>query len=123
MRPMKSVQEDKTNQIIKTIEDKLASGLSTIQAKLENILEKRLEENIQKVIPPNKTIGDTYAAAVGNPENLMTATNFRAIMFASKNEELAEETERKRRECNLVIHRKEEQPNNEDQKFVDDFIK
>ena len=46
MRPMKSVQEDLTNQIIKTIEYKLASGLITIQAKLENILEKRLEENI-----------------------------------------------------------------------------
>ena len=43
------------------------------------------------MIPPNKTIGDTYAAAVGNPENLMPATNFRAIMLASKNEELAEE--------------------------------
>ena len=65
MRPMKSVQEDQTNQIIKTIEDKLASGLSTIQAKLENILEKRLEENIQKEIPTNMKIGDTYAAAVG----------------------------------------------------------
>lgn len=123
MRPMKIVREDQTNQIIKTIEDKLACGLSTIQAKLENILEKRLEENIQQVIPPNKTIGDTYAAAVGNPENLMPATNFRAIMLASKNEELAEETERKRRECNLVIHGKEELPNNEDQKFVDDLIK
>ena len=94
---MKIVRDDQTNQIIKTIEDKLASGLSTIQAKLENILEKRFEENTQQVIPPNKTIGDTYAAAVGNPENLMPATNFRAIMLASKNEELAEQTERKRR--------------------------
>ena len=84
---------------------------------------RKIEENIQQVIPPNKTIGDTYAAAVGNPENLMPATNFRAIMLASKNEELAEETERKRRECNLVIHGEEELPNNEDQKFVDDLIK
>ena len=45
----------------------MASGRSTIQAKLENILEKRLEENIQKVIPPNKTIGDTYAETDTSP--------------------------------------------------------
>ena len=61
-------------------------------------------------------------AAVGNPENLMPATNFRVMMLASKNEELAEETVRKRRGCHLVIHGKEELPNNEDQKFLDDLI-
>ena len=43
--------------------------------------------------------------------------NFRAIMLTAKNEELAEEADRKRRAANLIIH-----GINDDKKFINDLI-
>ena len=48
--------------------------------------------------------------------------NFGAIMMATKNEELAEEAERKARSTNMVIHGKEELLPDEDKLFVDNLI-
>ena len=44
-------------------------------------------------------------------------------MMAAKNEELAEETERKLRCANIVIHGTQEVKPEEDKEFIDDFIK
>ena len=43
-------------------------------------------------------------------------------MLATKNEELAEETERKRRWQYLIIHGKEEIPSDDDKEFINQMI-
>ena len=88
-----------------------------------------MEEQIPKIVDTEsllsnkKLTGPTYAAAVGRQETHMPTNDFRAIILASKNEELADESERKRRACNLVIHGKEELSTNDDKEFMDDLIK
>ena len=55
------------------------------------------------------------------------ATNqkdFRSIMMASKNEEIAEETEKKMRCCNIIIHGKTESTDKDsDDQFITSLIK
>ena len=53
----------------------------------------------------------------------VSGTNFRAIMLATKNEELAEETEKKRRARNIMIHGKVELSEDDDKNFVNNLIK
>ena len=44
-------------------------------------------------------------------------------MLTAKNEELAEEADRKRRAANLIIHGKDEEVwSNDDKKFINDLI-
>ena len=52
-----------------------------------------------------------------------TPDNFRSIMLATKNEERAEEAEKKRRSKNLIVHGKEEQTPEEDNTFVNEMLK
>ena len=50
----------------------------------------------------------SYSGIVGDSQAEKTPKAFREIMIATNNEELAEETAKKRRECNLTIHGKME---------------
>ena len=86
-----------------------------------NISESIAESN--ENFTPNQI--RSYSATVGNGANeaSVTVKNFRTIMMATKNEELAEEAERKRRGKNLIIHGKEEMASDEDSEFVNNMIK
>ena len=79
----------------------------------ELITEKKKEDD-----NPNSKVASsvTYSSIVGESQSETTPTSFRAIMMATKNEELAEEAEKKRRECNLIIHGKE--GNGDDDKLL-----
>ena len=46
----------------------------------------------------------SYAAAVGQKSAAYSDKSFREIMMETKNEELTEEAERKRRAKNIIIH-------------------
>jgi hypothetical protein len=85
----------------------------------ELITEKKKEDD-----NPNSKVASsvTYASIVGESQSESTPTSFRAIMMATKNEELAEEAEKKRRECNLIIHGKEEN-GDDDKLFVQNLNK
>ena len=64
----------------------------------------------------------TYATVVKDQKK-GNMNNFRAIMMATKNEELAEEAERKASSTNIVIHGKEELLPDEDKLLVDNLMK
>ena len=111
--------------IIKLIEEKLSTGLTAIKVNVNQLI----EEKINTIIEPTST--DTksnelrsYANVVGKSQYSNSVPNdFRAMMMANRNEELAEETEKKRRSTNLIIHGKHESTEANDKDSVDNLIK
>ena len=68
---------------------------------------KQIEKKLEEVISDNKT----YADSVNNkqhskntPHKLNQNLDFRAIMKETKNEELAEESDKQFRKCNIILH-------------------
>ena len=103
-----------------------------LESTISNIVEKKLDEkqvtNTVKATtattPATHGSPASYASVVGsNQAEDISGTNFRAIMLATKNEELAEETEKKRRAHNLIIHGKVELSVDDDRNFVSNLIK
>ena len=82
-----------------------------LESTISNIVDKKLDEKQAKNTDKatTATIPASYASVVGsNQAEDVSGTKFRAIMLATKNEEFAEETEKKRRAHNLIIHGKVE---------------
>ena len=109
--------KDNTNELAKLIEEKLSAGLNTIQTNMENFIKEKLTEKS----PPDVTMDDisdkettTYADLLKTGSKNITSNNFRCIMLEAKNEELAEQFEKRRREKNLIIHGKKEQSKEDD---------
>ena len=61
----------------------------------------------------------SYAETVGN----QGVKNFRTIMMATKNEELAEENEKKARARNFILHGKEDVCEADDEEFMQNLFK
>ena len=104
--------------IVKLIEEKLNTGLNAIKINVNQLIENKLNT----IIEPNTTETNSnkiqnYANVVGKNQNSVTS-DFRTIMRANRNEELAEETEKKRRSNNLIIHGKDESAEGYDKFFV-----
>ena len=110
--PVKTNAENSTPNILTLIKDLQTSIDKRFSDMHELITEKKKEDD-----NPNSKVASsvTYANIVGESQSDSTPASFRAIMMATKNEELAEEAEKKRRECNLIIHGKEE--NGDDDKL------
>ena len=111
--------------IVKLIEEKLNNGLTAIKVNVNQLI----EEKINTIIEPT-SIGTklnelrSYANVVGKSQNSNSVPNdFRAMMMANRNEELAEETEKKRRSTNLIIYGKHESTEANDKDSVDNLIK
>ena len=116
-----------TLQLVKLIEEKMTMGFNTIQVNMESII----KEKLSKLSNPDVAMEDTsnqstinehesYARVVSQKS---TPENFRSIMLATKNEERAEESEKKRRSKNLIIHGKGEQTPEEDETFTNEMLK
>ena len=109
--------------IVKLIEEKLNTGLNAIKINVNQLIENKLNT----IIEPNTTETNSnkiqnYANVVGKNQNSVTS-DFRTIMRANRNEELAEETEKKRRSTNLIMHGKDESAEGDDKVFVENLIK
>ena len=65
----------------------------------------------------------TYAKMAGNNTNQENYSSFRAIMMSTKNEELTEKNEKKRRTCNLIVHGKTESDSTTDADFTKALLK
>ena len=117
--PLKTNAENSTPNILTLIKDLQTSIDKRFSDMHELITEKKKEDD-----NPNSKVASsvTYANIVGESQSESTPTSFRAIMMATKNEELAEEAEKKRRECNLIIHGKEEN-GDDDKLFVQNLNK
>ena len=115
-----------TDQLMKMIEEKLNGGLDTIQKNVEKLVNEKFNNIPSNIVVPDSEAHSTsslirsYADTAGNQGS---AKNFRNIMMATKNEERAEEADRKSRGKNLIIHGKEEIEPNTDKEFVDNLIK
>ena len=111
--------------IVKLIEEKLNNGLTAIKVNVNQLI----EEKINTIIEPTSTETKlnelrSYANVVGKSLNSNSVPHdFRAIMMVNRNEELAEETEKKRRSTNLIIHGKHESTEANDKDSVDNLIK
>ena len=117
--PVKTNAENSTPNILTLIKDLQTSIDKRFSDMHELITEKKKEDD-----NPNSKVASsvTYSSIVGESQSESTPTSFRAIMMATKNEELAEEAEKKRRECNLIIHGKEEN-GDDDKLFVQNLNK
>ena len=117
--PVKTNAENSTPNILTLIKDLQTSIDKRFSDMHELITEKKKEDD-----NPNPKVASsvTYANIVGESQSDSTPASFRAIMMATKNEELAEEAEKKRRECNLIIHGKEEN-GDDDKLFVQNLNK
>ena len=119
-----------TPEIIKMIEEKLNSGFSSITENINQMIESKLNNmtapSTSKPHSATETNGDiaSYSAILrGNGNNGGKAKDFRTIMLETKNEELAEEAERKRRVKNLIMFNKSEVTPEHDKDFIQNLIK
>lgn len=113
------------DKVEKIINDKM----NTMQTKLFEMINKKLDDNSAN---SNNTTTVSYAAVTNGSkaeEDLRKQQmkpmieNFRTIMMATKNEELAEIRDKKERSRNLIIHGKEESEDNQvDTLFVQNLI-
>ena len=102
-------------------------GFNAIQVNMESII----KEKLSKLSNPDDAMEDTsnqstineHKSYAGVASQKSTPDNFRSIMLATKNEERAEESEKKRRSKNLIVHGKEEQTPEEDKTFVNEMLK
>jgi len=109
--------------IIKLIEEKLNTGLNAIKINVNQLIENKLNTIIEpNTNETNSNKIQNYANVVGKNQNSVIS-DFRTIMMANRNEELAEETEKKRRSTNLIIHGKDESAEGDDKVFVENLIK
>ena len=107
---------------LKDLDEKLVNGLEKIQANLEKMISSKLEVVANQTQEYKKT---SYAAAVGIKD--CPREDLKAIMMETKNAELTEEAEKKRRGRNLIIHGVEEKflgttGEEEDKSFVKRLI-
>ena len=107
---------------LKDLDEKLVNGLEKIQANLEKMISSKLEVVANQTQEYKKT---SYAAAVGTKD--CPREDLKAIMMETKNAELTEEAEKKRRGRNLIIHGVEEKSwgstgEEEDKLFVKKLI-
>ena len=102
-----------------TMKTQIYEMKESIQASIEEKIEKTCHEMHKK----------TYASTVvGKDVELRSTTNasrnndFRSVMMNTKNEELAEENEKKARSLNFIIHGKNEVSEDEDEQFVQNLF-
>ena len=97
---------------------------STIIENIKDVIGSLIDEKLQNKLCPSSTTDaqPSYASAVGKTDQVH---NFREIMAAAKNEDLAEEREKNYRLSNLIIHGMEESDDdqsNNDEVFIKQFI-
>ena len=115
--------------IMKMIKNELSSGFSEIKENVNQLIENKLNKLPPTVtyddIPTNSSDSPTsYASAVGANH---VSGNLRSIMMTTKNEEITEQNEKKRRAKNIIIFGKRELSQrfqkDEDEDFVKQLIK
>ena len=122
---------------ITKLEDTMKTKLDQIGTSLKEFLLKELHENNKEIDEKMNIVmaqNRTYVESVQNTQpsgngetvfNPKTNTDFRSIMIETRNEELAEESEKKLRSPNQILHGVNEASNNdtsEAKKADEDFL-
>ena len=123
-----TVDADKNTNLAQLIEEKLGNGLKSIQANLEKLIEDKLQATLKQTTQEVKPT--SYASVVGDKKKNQISGNLKTIIMATKNEEITEERERKRRGKNLIVHGFKEYTfdsvqtsEEEDEKFGKELVK
>lgn len=107
--------EIRQNSMVK-LEDSMAAKLEEIKKSLEKSLQNevtRIETKLDQVVLDNKSYAESVknlenvVPTVTTPERLSTpvpAQDLRTIIREEQNEQLAEETDKKSRACNYILH-------------------
>ena len=122
------------NALLDKIENSIQNRFNSMQVNLINMIDKKLESNnkdtCNKILSYASTVTkniDTINAdsdpskEIKSPLTAPTVEDFRSIMMSTRNEELAEEREKKERCCNIIIHGIEE--SKDDDVFVKHLLK
>ena len=110
-----------TSQLMNMIEEKMAAGFQLIQTNVEKLIKDKVGEpdiEMEGNLQANHT---TYADKVSTQKQ--TASNFREIMLATKNEEIMEEHQKKRRAKNLIVHGMPNNSADNDKEFINEMLK
>ena len=109
----------KNNTNIDSLTDILAKRFDEVESKLIDSLQIEVIKNQKKIEDQmNEFFQKSYAAAVGDAEPLQKSTgsvspekngiihvpDIRSIIREEENERLADETDKKRRTCNFIVH-------------------
>ena len=97
--------------LIKQIENTFNERFNSMQT----ILMKSIDEKINKNLNLGKSNKPSYASTAADvnnesisanskPQQVPNTQSFRSFMMATRNEELAEERDKKERMCNIIIH-------------------
>ena len=115
--------------IMKMIEEKLSTGLSKIEENVNLLIETKLNKlpPVTNDAIPTDTVKATYAAASAGSKNHVSG-NLRNIMMTTKNEEITEQNERKRRAKNIIVfgkseHMEQRLQKQEDEEFSNQLLK
>ena len=115
-----------TTDIVKIIEEKLSIGLCSIKENVNQLIETKLNtvQTPNEATPVDPKLY-SYATAVG--ENQISG-NLKTIMMATKNEEIAEQAEKKRRGKSIMVFGRREHESDrwkkaDDEEFAEQFIK
>ena len=97
--------------IMKMIKNELSSGFNEIKENVNQLIENKLQKlppaATRDIIPTDSSDSPTsYASAVGTNH---VSGNLRSIMMTTKNEEITEQNEKKRRAKNIIIFEKRSQ--------------
>ena len=115
--------------IMKMIKKELSFGFSEIKENVKQLIEtkfNKLPTVTNDAIPTDSTDSPaiTYASAVGNNH---VSGNLRSIMMTTKNEEITEQNEKKRRAKNIIVFGKSEHSQRwqkaEDEEFAKQLLK
>ena len=126
-----AIEETKNESLVERIENSFNERFAAMQANLVEIIDEKISNvnSNSSSIPINQK---SYASTTaGNSETsnkqhqkIPSVQNFRSLMMSARNEELAEEKDKKERMCNIIIHGKgEDSEQIADPDFVKDMIR
>merc|ERR1712048_567552 len=115
--------------MMKMIEEKLCAGFSKIKEDMNELVDNKVDNKLDKLpnvandaVPSGSSM--SYASAVGKNH---VSGNLKSIMMTTKNEEITEQNEKKRRAKNIMIFGKSEYgerwQKDEDKAFADKLFK
>ena len=109
--------------IITYLEKAIDNRINSMQNNLVNLIEEKLNTNCteKSYASTTKGITNNETTTITNP-NKAVVPNFRSIMMSTRNEELAEQRDKKARESNIIIHGKEEIKEQDDSNFAQSLI-
>ena len=107
---------DKNGTFLEKMESFMQKRFDEMQSNLTTMIDQKIDKSI------SGTVTNTYASAISGDNrevkdaistqleqaNRSTTDNFRSIMLSARNEELAEERDKKLRACNIIIHGSDE---------------